>query len=620
LFKISLISIHLEKSSQSLPLANAFLVAAIKNSPQLSKLVDVSIIDLYSDTPDKEGIETIAATTPDLIGFSTYIWNREKAGKLIKALKNRLPKIIICAGGPEVTADPEGTLKEYNCDFVVVGEGETSLIKALHRIINNEKITDLPGIGTLQQSEITLLPGVQEDNLDLIPSPYISGILKPEKYTGLLWQLSRGCSFACDFCFDSKEQKSVRKFSLERIEEELKWMSDNKISQVFVLDSTFNLDMKRAKIILGMIQKIAPDTHFHFEARSEFIDDELAFLFSSLKCSLQIGLQSSNPEILKNVKRIFNPEEFVNNIALLNDTGAIFGFDLIYGLPGDSYNGFRDSLNFALSLFPNHIDIFPMAVLPGTPLYQRKELLNLRSQNYPPYKLIESSTFSEEDMEKAEKLAVACDIFYSRGRAVAWFQPVIEAVGLTPVELLEAFQGWLYNGSGELSDKFSDEEIWQLQRKFVQELFLENRKELSDIALDIIDYNYYYTSALVSPPSPLFADDEINAISVLKLPLAVSSSAKLGAFHYELVEIIENQGFNLEEFSKYFVNSPSWGVIYPKDGEILTESFPKPYFDLLCQLDGKKKAGDIAAKVGISAEEAIAFLEFAFAEGIITKV
>jgi Coproporphyrinogen III oxidase and related Fe-S oxidoreductases len=115
----------------------------------------------------------------------------------------------------------------------------------------------------------------------------------------------------------------VRRFSLERIEAELKLFVRRGVTQVFVLDSTFNQDIKRAKTILKMIRRIAPDIHFHFEVRSEFIDPEMAQLFADIVCSLQIGLQSADPDVLKQVGRNFRRDDFSRKISLLNESGAV---------------------------------------------------------------------------------------------------------------------------------------------------------------------------------------------------------------------------------------------------------------------------------------------------------
>jgi radical SAM superfamily enzyme YgiQ (UPF0313 family) len=321
-----------------------------------------------------------------------------------------MPEALLFAGGPEATADPRGVLDGSALDLVIVGEGEAPFAALCARLKDNQPLKRIPGI-LLKGAAHPFSPSAPLADLDAIPSPYLEGILDYGRYPGILWQLSRGCGFSCDFCFDSRGQHGVRRFSMERIESELRHFAKGGVSQVFVLDSTFNQDIARAKAILRLIGRIAPGIHFHFEVRSEFIDPELARLFAQITCSLQIGLQSSDSRVLQGVGRSFRPDDFVARINLLNQSGAVFGLDLIYGLPGDTLAGFRRSLDFALSLYPNHLDIFPLAVLPGTPLADRSAAIGLKHLPHPPYTLLSSPTFTADDMTMAQRLATACDIF-----------------------------------------------------------------------------------------------------------------------------------------------------------------------------------------------------------------
>ena len=63
------------------------------------------------------------------------------------------------------------------------------------------------------------------------------------------------------------------------------------------------------------------------------MDKTLAESFSKLSCSLQIGLQSANTQVLRNINRSFDPKTFSKKVAILNNYAIVFGFDLIYGLP-----------------------------------------------------------------------------------------------------------------------------------------------------------------------------------------------------------------------------------------------------------------------------------------------
>ena len=72
----------------------------------------------------------------------------------------------------------------------------------------------------------------------------------------------------------------------------------------------------------------------------------------------------------------------------------------------------------------------------------------------------------------------------------------------------------------------------------------------------------------------------------------------------------------LREFTTCFSRCCSWAVIYPRGGEVFTESLIEPYFRLLERLDGVVPAAEIAAQLGIPAAEASSFMEFAAAEGV----
>ncbi|MCP6658032.1 hypothetical protein NL521_29285, partial [Klebsiella pneumoniae] len=81
--------------------------------------------------------------------------------------------------------------------------------------------------------------------------------------------------------------------------------------------------------------------------------------------------------------------------------------------------------------------------LPGTILANRASSEGLEHLTAPPYTLTGSPTFTPSDLERAARLAEACDIFYTRGKAVAWFNSVASALRLSPAALLDEFAAWL---------------------------------------------------------------------------------------------------------------------------------------------------------------------------------
>ncbi len=610
--RITLVAIHPYPSPQAVPLANAFLKAFAADSP-----VEITLLDFFAGQDAAVCAGEIAESRPAAVGFSLYVWNRALCLEMARELDRLLPGVVLFAGGAEATADPQGVLTEAPGVFLIVGEGERPFAELCRRLTSGTEVRDVPGVAVTAKNGVVPTRSKPITDLDAIPSPWLTGVLDTRRYRGILWQLSRGCGFRCDFCYDSRGEQGVRRFSLGRLEAELRHFAAGGVSQVFVLDSTFNQDVGRAKSILRLIERIAPHIHFHFEVRSEFIDSEMAQLFARIVCSLQIGLQSADPRVLKEVGRAFDRGVFAARVALLNESGAVFGFDLMYGLPGDTLQGFAGSLDYAVGLYPNHLDIFPLAVLPGTVLADRAASLELRHVHEPPYTLVSSPTFSAEDMAEAGRLARACDIFYTRGKAVAWFNGVVAALGLKPSAFLRQFGEWLATergvetGEGELGD----DEVWWLQRAFLTTVFNGTGRRLLPLVLDMVDYHCHYAAAVLTPPPPPPGRRGLKRL--LEAPVALTPSTRLAAFHYEILEVLEAGAPDLRALAAHLEPTGSWAVIYPGSQGVCTESIDEPYFRLLEQVDGHTPAGRIAARLGIPNEDARAFLEFAAAEGII---
>lgn len=612
--KLLLVAVHPYPSPQAIPLAAAFLKGALAANPRLKREVSCDIVELFALDDPARGVEQLLSCAPEAIAFSMYVWNRVPILEMARLLRLKCPSLLLIAGGPEPTADPAALLLPGYFDALILGEGEITFPLAITRVLDGLPLSDIPGIAVAGEKSLLPPPPPEPEQ---IPSPYLDGTLVP---TGgaALWQIARGCDFACAFCFDHRGER-VRRFPMERLERELALFVSAGVEQVFVLDSTFNKIPARAKEILALIERVAPKVHFHFEVRSEFIDGEMAELFARIVCSLQIGLQSSDPEVMSGVGRPFDAARFASRIDLLNQSGAIFGFDLIYGLPGDTLARFRYSLDFALSLYPNHLDIFPLAVLPGTRLFGKAAGLKLDHLPAPPYTVRALPGFPPEDLARARALAVACDLFYSRGKAVAWFNAVLRALKLIPAQFLANLAGWL-GEKGDLGEEtVADEEILPIQQAFLGEIFKKRKKErLLPVALDLVQYHHQYARALLAPPTLPLSKKRLKGIDPLQVPLKLSDSAALAAFNFEILELLEEGEVELAPFASRHKPCGSYAVIYPGDREICTEALSPPYFHLLETLDGVTCAATRLGKGELSPREAREFLEFALAEGFVT--
>jgi len=480
--KLVLATIHIKPSPRAMPLGPAMLAAVLRRA--FGGEIHTRILDLFMDQTADECADRILASDPDHVGFSMYVWNRDLTLEIASVLKQRRPGLVIFAGGPEATADQVGVQSDPAMDFVLTGEGEKLIVETLGRLRK----------GATPQEIAASAEPIPVQDLATLPSPFLDGTLRLADYGGALWELSRGCPFTCDFCFESRGTAGIRRVPMDRVDAELDLFAASGISEVFVLDPTFNYHKADAKKVLRLIAMKAPDIHFFFEIRSEFIDREMAGLFAAIRCSLQIGLQSAHDQVLRNISRSFDPAAFEAKILLLHNADVTYGFDLIYGLPGDSLEGFRASLDFAMSLVPNHIDIFRLAVLPGTRLAETAPELDLEYEACNPYHVIASPTFSRDDMALAARIAHGCDVLYNQGKAVPWFGIILEALEMSPSEMFERFDTWLeFHPSNDLT---------QMQRDFIVSLFEEGGNSLTgSIAADIISYFGYSAELMDAQPT-----------------------------------------------------------------------------------------------------------------------
>jgi len=172
------------------------------------------------------------------------------------------------------------------------------------------------------------------------------------------------------------------------------------------MDPVFNLDLKRAKEICKfIIQNNKNNIPFHTEIRAELVDKELAELFYKANFKfLEIGLQSTDKDVLELVNRKLNFEQFVYGIKLLKDYSLSIEIQLIFGLPGDTIPSFMNSLEQVMALKPKYVRTFRLMLLPGTEIWNNSKKLGMVYENEPFHRLLKSNSVSFSDIVRFEKI------------------------------------------------------------------------------------------------------------------------------------------------------------------------------------------------------------------------
>lgn len=385
----------------------------------------------------------------DVIGFNTYVWNIEATIKAAREIKRRRPGTTIVLGGMEAAYTAQSLLSKITeIDFVVIGEGEITFSDLLERILHGTQMEGrIPGLAYRNGRNVVLGgagPIVQK--LDEIPSPFLGAQFRGRKLSNVLYESYRGCAFHCGFCLYHRDYTKQRYFSSERVAKDIRALRDAGCSHIRFVDSTFNINRGRVKEILSYLDGTEADVSV--EVSAEFFDTETIDLFPRAGIRhVDIGLQSTNRGALSTVNREWYREElFRQNLLYLSDHPALtLNVELIAGLPSDDFEGLRQSIDDAVSLWPDHISIYRLLGLKGTEVEKQKEKFGLRFSERPPYELIEGAGFPREVMDKVELLTFSHLVLFNLGIGRYALKYILNLTEKKPTLLYEDFWRFVFD-------------------------------------------------------------------------------------------------------------------------------------------------------------------------------
>lgn len=299
-----------------------------------------------NNTIEQQVMSYILLKKPDILGFTGYIWSIKILKNIAKAIKAINPNIKIIIGGSEVNKDALGAI-----DYVIYGEGEIAFTKLLKFLNNEIKIEDVPNIIYKDKNEIKTNRREEIDDLDKIPFPYRQQF--KTKYPVIKIETTRGCIFNCKYCNYAKTKN--RNFSIGYLQKNIKYLFENyDFSILTIIDANLNADKKRMISILDIIEEQVQNKEkrlrVNMELKPELIDEELVLKLKEYTFSIktELGLQSTDTEVMKACNRPFDLLKVKNALALLDRTKIKYKIDLMYGLPKDNFFKFLNSIDFVL--------------------------------------------------------------------------------------------------------------------------------------------------------------------------------------------------------------------------------------------------------------------------------
>ena len=366
----------------------------------------------------KENIlEKIIMEKADLVAFSCYIWNLEYVEELANLIKLVKPSTEIIFGGPEVSYDSESFLRRVPGEYIIKGEGEETFREFIKCKIENKSLDKVKGLYIKTLNGIKYTGERHNISMNSVVFPY----KKEEdlKNKIVYYEASRGCPFKCKYCLSSTLH-GVRFHDIERVKKEIKFLVDKNVKLIKFVDRTFNCNHKFAMEVWEYIINLDTDATFHFEISADLLTKEELDILSKSKegrIQFEVGVQTTNNEVLKNINRHVNFETIKEKVEELKKLKNIKQhLDLIAGLPGEDYNSFKISFNDVYSVEPEEIQLGFLKLLKGSPMRLEAEKWGMVYSPYPPYEILSTKDISYEELLILKKVEGVVDKYYNSGK------------------------------------------------------------------------------------------------------------------------------------------------------------------------------------------------------------
>jgi len=392
--KIALINPRIEGYSSTLPPLGLLYIGAVLEKEGF----DVKIFDIPPGSLND--IDNIVSFNPNIIGVSIITAYATRAKKIIIELKKNLNNSFYVIGGVHPTALPEESIKIFDVDCVVIGEGEKTMKDLCWAIKNESPLENINGIlyRDGKGNIIKTFPQSLIEDLDTLPFParhlinfekylFPPGVIRgywSEKCTSVM--TSRGCPYQCIWCGSQIIfGRKVRRRSVENVIREIELLKkEYKIDTIWFVDDTFTLNKKWIKEFCDQLIIKNMDLRWGCQAHVETIDEEMVVLMKKAGLiQLDFGVESGSEKVLKILKKHSNEEKIKNAFKIAKKVGVRTMATFMFGNPGENSEDIEKTLKLAKEIKPNFVSSYFLTPFPGTELMEMAEKNNwLICRNY----------------------------------------------------------------------------------------------------------------------------------------------------------------------------------------------------------------------------------------------
>ena len=473
-------------------------------------------------------IADIYKKKPDVLAFSCYIWNWEYVQEVMTEVYKILPKVPIFLGGPEVSFTSKEILKQYPfLSGIMIGEGEETFLELCRVFIHEEEpagnrfqhmdfVDDMivRSGSNVEKSKVNLIPGMNGQPRGLVninDIPFFYDDMASFEHRIVYYESSRGCPYRCSYCLSSID-KTVRLRDLELVKKELQFFLDLKIPQVKFIDRTFNCNRDHA---CGVWQYIHENdngiTNFHFEISADILTDRELAILEKMRpglVQLEIGVQSTNPETIKEINRVMNVDKLREVVARIHSFKNIHQhLDLIAGLPFEDFVTFQKSFNEVYSMKPEQLQLGFLKVLKGAKMWEKAEEYGIAYTEKPPYEVLFTNWITYDEILRLKQVEEMVEMYYN-GNQFIYTLAMLEQEFETPFELYESLADY-YDEKGYALQNPARSYRYQILLDFC----MEKAPEKGNMYQELLTFDIYLREKMKTRPAFAKSQDPLKDIS-----------------------------------------------------------------------------------------------------------
>lgn len=321
----------------------------------------------------------------DVLGLSCYAWNASINYEIARLVKERNPKSIVIAGGPEVDYKNPNFFKLHPyVDAILIQDGEISFTQILDKIANNDyNFNNILGVMT-RTNKLVSLP-MKPTNFAGVISEYTideynsicQNIIDKNHKIAFTLETDRGCPYGCTFCdWGSNTMNKIRKIDLDLVYKEIEWAGQNKVNALYIANANFGIfprDIEIAKKIAEVknthgYPKIV-QTNYTKNHAKHIVEIIKIFNDAKLIDNFSLSIQTTSESALKTSNRTNLPDDELEKIInLCNELQLPIRPQIILGMPGETLESYKQTFEDLMvkGIYDNFC-VFPFEMLVNAP-------------------------------------------------------------------------------------------------------------------------------------------------------------------------------------------------------------------------------------------------------------